>query len=69
LTDKLEEIVESLRMTSTGPDQYYKVVKGDTLTKIANKFNTTIEKIVSKNSSIYPSITNNFINVGWILKI
>ena len=44
----------------------YKVVKGDNLTKIARKFNSTINSIMALN----PIIKNkNVILVGWTLKI
>lgn len=49
--------------------EYYKVVSGDTLTKIANKYNTTVEKIIEDNIDTYPTITKNYIKVGWILKV
>lgn len=43
----------------------YQVVAGDTLSSIANKFNTTVEELVSINNITNP----NLILVGQILKI
>lgn len=43
----------------------YQVLAGDTLSSIANKFNTTVEELVSINNIINP----NLILVGQILKL
>lgn len=44
---------------------YYTVLRGDTLTKIAHRFNSSIDAIVAMNG-----IKNrNFITVGQVLKI
>ena len=48
---------------------YHKVVKGDTLGAIARKYGTTVDNIVAANKTSYPTITPNFIVVGWQLKI
>lgn len=46
------------------------VVKpGDTLWRIANRYGTTVNAIVSENKAKYPNITPNFIRVGWRLVI
>ena len=42
----------------------YKVVKGDSLWKIANKFNTSVDAIKRKNN-----LTSNNLSIGQILKI
>jgi len=47
----------------------YTVVNGDTLSAIALKYGTTVSKIVSANKSKYPSITADYIMVGWKLTI
>lgn len=47
----------------------YTVKSGDTLTKIARKFSSTVEKILSKNKKKYPKITRDYIQVGWVLEI
>ena len=66
---KIEDVVEGIRATAGASEQYYKVAVGDTLTKIANRFNTTVEKIIHDNSTIYPTIVKSYLNVGWILKV
>jgi LysM repeat protein len=66
---KIEETIEGLGSIVNKPEQYYKVVAGDTLTKIANRFNTTVERIINDNSVVYPAIAKSYLNVGWILKI
>ena len=45
-------------------DEYYTVVKGDSLYSIAKKFNTTVDKLKSINN-----LNDNLINVGTVLKI
>lgn len=66
---KIEDVVEGIRATAGASEQYYKVVAGDTLTKIANRFGTTVEKIIHDNSIIYPTIVKSYLNVGWVLKV
>ena len=66
---KIEDVVEGIRTTAGVSEQYYKVVAGDTLTKIANRFNTTVEKIIHDNSTIYPTIVKSYLSVGWVLKV
>lgn len=66
---KIEDVVEGIRTTAGTSEQYYKVVAGDTLTKIANRFNTTVEKIIHDNSTVYPTIVKSYLNVGWVLKV
>lgn len=50
-------------------EQYYRVCYGDTLSKIAEYFGTTEEKIIEDNRSAYPTISKDFICVSWILKV
>lgn len=45
------------------------VKKGDTLTKIAKKYDTTVGAIVANNRAAYPKMTANYIVVGWKLKV
>lgn len=47
----------------------HKVVKGDTLTAIAKKYNTTVAEILKANKSKYPKITANYIVIGWVLNV
>ena len=44
----------------------YTVVHGDTLIRLANRFNTTVHSIMSLNSKIKDK---NLIVTGWVLKI
>lgn len=45
----------------------YKVVKGDTLSKIAQRFGTTASEIQKANSALIKNV--NRLSVGWVLKI
>lgn len=47
----------------------YRVVVGDTLSKIAVDNHTTVAQIVSDNNEQYPNIKPNFIVRGWILTL
>lgn len=47
----------------------YTVESGDTLTYIAKRFNTTIDKIVYDNLETYPELTKDLVRVGWVLKV
>lgn len=58
-----------LTITETNSKTTHKVVKGDTLSAIAKKYNTTVAKIVSANKGKYPKITANYIVNGWVLDI
>lgn len=50
-------------------EQYYRVCYGDTLSKIAEYFCTTEEKIIEDNRKTYPNISKSFICVSWVLKV
>ena len=51
---------------SSGRIVNYTVIKGDTLEKLAHRFRTTINAILSLN----PIITDrNLIRIGWVLRI
>lgn len=60
-----KEPTKSTTTTTTKTTSTYKVVKGDTLTKIAKKYKTTIEKLVELNDIKNP----NVININQILKV
>lgn len=45
------------------------VKRGDTLTKIAKRYDTTVGAIVANNRAKYPKMTANYIVVGWKLKV
>lgn len=51
------------------PRSVYKVVRGDTLSKIAKKYGTSAKKIYEANKTKYPTMTMNYIVVGWELTI
>lgn len=55
--------------TGAGSVATHTVVKGDTLSAIAKKYGTAVERIVAANKSKYPSITASHIVVGWELTI
>lgn len=61
--------VNRLLKPATPVQRTYTVKKGDTLSAIAKKYNTTVKKIVVDNKSKYPQITPNFIKGGWVLKV
>ena len=63
-----DEELASISGGANGEQKYirYTVLKGDTLTKLAYRFNTTIAAIMNLN----PIITNpDLIRVGWVLTI
>lgn len=47
----------------------HKVVTGDSLSKIAAKYGTTVDEIVRDNRAVYPKIKSNFIIRGWVLRV
>lgn len=47
----------------------YPVLWGDTLSAIAKKYGTTVDKIVSANKAKYPNITADYIVAGWTLVV
>ena len=47
----------------------YVVKKGDTLSKIASRYNTTVDKIVKDNLKSHKSITPDHIVTGWKLLV
>lgn len=51
------------------PANTYTVCKGDTLTKIARMYSTTIDAILANNQATYPTMTRDNIAVGWVLKV
>lgn len=55
--------------SSSGGAVTHTVVKGDTLSALASKYGTTTAKIVAANKSKYPTMTANYIVVGWKLTI
>jgi LysM repeat protein len=57
--------------TASVSAQTYTVARGDTLSKIAKRFHTTVGRLVDLNKGRYPSLARNshMIRVGWVLKI
>ena len=49
--------------------QIYKVVRGDTLSEIAHKYGSSVDAIFEANKNKYPSMTKNYILIGWELEI
>lgn len=47
----------------------HKVVSGDTLSEIARDYGSTVDKIFNANKAKYPTMTRNYILIGWELEI
>lgn len=47
----------------------YTVVAGDTLSRIAKSYDTTVTEIIFRNLKTYPKITADYIMTGWVLEI
>lgn len=50
-------------------ERIHTVKSGDTLSKLANKYGTTVSSIVNLNKGKYPKISANYIVVGWKLNV
>lgn len=59
----------AVEQTPTPAKQVHKVVKGDTLSALARKYNTTVAQILKDNKEKYPSIKANYIVTGWQLTV
>lgn len=59
----------STTATTTTTARTHQVVKGDTLTKLASKYGTTVAKILAANKKKYPKIRVNHIEIGWKLVV
>lgn len=51
------------------PKRYHKVVRGDTLSEIAAEYGSTVDAIYNANKAKYPTMTKNYILIGWELEI
>ena len=70
IISSITESIERIKMGSKNPStNTYTVIKGDTLTKIAKMYGTTIDTILANNRSTYPTMTRDNIAVGWVLKV
>lgn len=70
IISSITESIERIKMGSKNPStNTHTVIKGDTLTKIAKMYNTTIDTILANNQSTYPTMTRDNITVGWVLKV
>lgn len=67
---KVEDTYEPTPVTASEiGKRTYVVKKGDTLSKIAKEYNTTVDKIVKDNLKSHKSITANHIVTGWKLLV
>jgi flagellum-specific peptidoglycan hydrolase FlgJ len=66
--EKLIRLIETYKLTEYDGSSYT-VVKGDTLTKIASVYGTTIEALLEKNRARYSRMTRDYIQIGWVLEI
>lgn len=55
--------------TSSSSKVYYQVESGDTLSKIAKEYKTTVGNILKLNSIRYPKLKANYVLVGWKLRV
>ncbi len=68
-SQKLIRLIETYDLTRFDHAVEYTVQRGDTLTKIARQFATTVDKLVENNKPKYPRMTRDYIQAGWSLKI
>lgn len=47
----------------------YVIVSGDTNSKIAAQFGTTVDQLVNWNKSKYPAMTRDYIQAGWNIRV
>ena len=67
--DEVQAKVNEILASQAPKLQNYVVKRGDTLTKIAKQFGTTVDTILANNKKSHPKMTRNFIMVGWILRV
>jgi len=49
--------------------RYYTIIGGDTNSKIARQFGTTVDQLVAWNKSKYPKMTRDYIEAGWSIRV
>lgn len=70
--DTIQQLVNSkLGVSSATSAEYFTVPSGPSgyLGNIASRFGTTVANIVSMNKAKYPSITPNYVQAGWNLRV
>lgn len=72
---KLTHLIEAYDLTrfdkqaDSSAKKEYTVQPGDTLTKIAGQYSTTVSALVENNRTKYPAMTRDYIQAGWTLRI
>ena len=64
-----EQYMSATSFSNIATATYHTVASGDTNSKIAKKYGTTVSEILRLNKTTYPSIKANFIRVGWKLRV
>lgn len=57
--------IRSVVETNENKREMYTVKKGDTISNIAKKYNTTVDNIINLNKDRYPQMKTSYIRVGW----
>jgi flagellum-specific peptidoglycan hydrolase FlgJ len=60
---------DSFSGNAAAPAKAYTIRRGDTLTKIAAAHSTTVAAIVENNRTRYPSMTRDYIQAGWTIRV
>lgn len=61
--------VAIVKYVSSTTAVYHTVVSGDTVGKLATRYGSSITSIVNWNKPNYPTMTANFIKIGWKLRV
>jgi len=68
-SQKLIRLIETYDLTRFDHAAEYTVQRGDTLTRIARQFDTTVDKLVENNKPKYPRMTRDYIQAGWKIRV